>query len=506
MTSRRNEALKRANIVSGDNLKHPNIVLIVIDALRARNLGCYGGNADSSPNIDKIAEDSILFENCYSCSNTTDQSLTSIFTGRYPRSHGIIHHGDKVTPDDLKTFENLNVKLISEILQTIGYRSYAIDWMARWFRKGFDFYGYRWKQNIFQKLTYAMLTLPLVHIRYLISNLGLLKIYAKKRQDSLSSFFKGLNDVLNTFRFTFELARTQDAAYITKVADHIIPQIKNDKFFLFIHYWDTHSPYHCPKKKLPAQKARMSSTDFFLEKYQGAVSYVDAQIGHLMGLLKEFKLLENLLIIITSDHGESLTEHDIMFDHHGLYEVTTHVPLILYYPKIFTNAKRINGLVQHTDLVPTLNDLLGIGQNNFKFDGKSMIPLIRGNKEEIREYVFFEESYVQEKIGLRSHNFKYIYAPDGKGVCKYCRKVHAGVEEFYDLENDPEEANNSFDDCQAKATKMKIALLDLVRSLDEKTRHELQLHGIRRKAPKYMTDERELEQIHKKLKSLGYKD
>ena len=79
----------------------PNIILIVIDALRARNLGCYGMAGDPSPNIDQLARDSILFDSVYSCWNTTDQSLTSILSGKYPRSHGIMNHGDKVKPTEI---------------------------------------------------------------------------------------------------------------------------------------------------------------------------------------------------------------------------------------------------------------------------------------------------------------------------------------------------------------------------------------------------------------------
>jgi arylsulfatase A-like enzyme len=422
--------------------EHPNIILIVIDALRARNPGCYRDINKLSPNIDRIANHGVLFENCYACWNTTDQSLTSILTGRYPRNHGIIHHGDKITPTDLKNFKNLNAKLLPEILQTKGYKNFAIDWMGRWFKKGFDFYGYRWEQSRFQKLMYTILTLPYVHTRYILANLRLLQIYAKRRKDSFTSLHKGLKDVLSTFWFSFELARTQDAGYVTKVVEGVIPKIKNDKFFLFIQYWDTHTPYKNRKKYLPDTKIHKNSINLLLEKYKGAVSYVDSQIGILIDLLEEQKLLENSLIIITSDHGESLTEHDIMFDHHGLYDVTTHVPLILFYPNVFPIPLRIKGLVQHVDLVPTLYDLLGIEDENL--DGESIIPIIRGDSEKIRDYAFFEESYVQKKIGIRSHNFKYIFAEDGKGICNYCQKVHAGVEDFYNLKSEPEELSNNF--------------------------------------------------------------
>lgn len=91
---------------------------------------------------------------------------------------------------------------------------------------------------------------------------------------------------------------------------------------------------------------------------------------------------DDTLIILTSDHGESLTEHEIFFDHHGLYDVTTHVPLILFAPKHFPNPKRIKALVQHVDLVPTLCDLMGVEAEGGAWDGLSLLPLILGDKEE----------------------------------------------------------------------------------------------------------------------------
>ena len=131
--------------------------------------------------------------------------------------------------------------------------------------------------------------------------------------------WKGLKGVWNTFRFTFELARVQDADYVTKLAQKLINDNKDANFCLFLHYWDTHTPYNCPKRHMDRDKSRRGSIDIIASKYNGAVNYVDKCIGNLLTTLKNHKILEDTLIIITSDHGESLTEHDMFFDHHGLY-------------------------------------------------------------------------------------------------------------------------------------------------------------------------------------------
>ena len=458
--------------------KYPNIILIVIDALRAKNLGCYGGERGSSPNIDKIADKGVLFEDVYCSWNTTDQSLTAILSGRYPRTHGIVHHGDKIKPEDLNAFETLNVRLLSQILQGNGYETLAVDWMARWFKRGFDYYGYSPERNLLRNLIYNIFTLPYVHLKYIAAHLGLLRIYSKKRRFTAASLWKGIKDIFRTFLFTFELARIQDARFVTGLAEELIKKSRKENFFLFLHYWDTHTPYNCPWNFLEKKKGHMTSKEVLLSKYHGAVRYVDQQIGRLFDVLREEKALEDTLIIITSDHGESLTEHDIFFDHHGLYDVTTHVPLILYYPKAFSEPKRVKGLVQHIDLAPTLYDLLNIKYKDYELDGASLMPLIRGEKTEIRHYAFNEESYVQRKIGFRTKKFKYIFSLDGIGMCNYCHQVHGGKEELYNLEVDPEEMVNIAVESKIIAAEMKKELDDLIKSLNSKKQKEFIRGGI----------------------------
>lgn len=492
--------------MQGKKLGKPNVILIVIDALRARNLGCYGGDPGASPNIDKIAEKSVLFKNVYSCWNTTDQSLTSILSGRYPRTHGIIHHGDKIKLEDINTYKNLDIKLLSQILKQNGYKTFAIDWMDRWFNRGFDYYGYKPGGNFFRKFFYYFFTLPYVHLKYILANFSLLKIYSKKRESSVRSKWKGFRDVLRTFRFTFELARVQDAGYVTGLAEDMIHKAKNEIFFLFLHYWDTHTPYNCPRKYYKKKKQRVSQKDILESKYCGAVSYVDQQMGRLFDILKKEGLLDDTLVIITSDHGESLTEHDIFFDHHGLYEVTTHVPLILFCSKTFSQAKEVPGLVQHIDLAPTICEMLNIDYKNFAFDGLSLFPLVKGEKDEIRDFVFTEESYVQRKVGLRTKDFKYIYAPDGVGMCNYCQKVHAGVEELYELEKDPVEKNNIADENKEKAAEMRQRLDGFMKKLDKKRNSKMKQGHRRGDISEDNINFKEEKKIRKKLRGLGYMD
>lgn len=253
-------------------------------------------------------------------------------------------------------------------------------------------------------------------------------------------------------------------------------------------------------------KPRRGSIDIIASKYNGAVNYVDKCIGDLLTTLKNHKILEDTLIIITSDHGESLTEHEMFFDHHGLYEVTTHVPLIVFHPKLFSRPKKIQGLIQHVDLVPTVCDYVGINDKDLGCDGTSMKPLISGDREDIRDFAFFEESYVQRKIGLRNKTHKYIYAPDGIGMCNYCQKVHAGVEELYDLERDPEEMNNVVSENRIMATQMRAKLDEVIQKLNSKKQQLLEKKDVTKANLEDLQDLADQKKIKKKLRSLGYMD
>ncbi|MFQ6070928.1 MAG: sulfatase [Candidatus Aminicenantales bacterium] len=456
----------------------PNIILIVIDALRARSLSCYGGDEGRSRSIDALAEGGVLFEDVYSAWNTTDQSLTTILTGRYPRTHGIVRQGYRVKPEDIETFEKLEVKLLSEILQQEGYSTIAIDWMSRWFEKGYDYYGYKPEGNLLDKIHYHLITLPAVHVRYILRSLNILQIYSRKRKFSLKRTWMSIKDVVKTFLFTFELARIQDVAYVRGLAENLLRKIKKRPFFLFLHIWDTHHPYHCPQSFIEKEERYLDSKELLRKQYLGAVRYVDYQLGKFFRHLKEKKMMDETFIIVTSDHGESLTEHDIYFDHHGLYDETTHVPLIFHFPGAFPRGKKVKGFVQHVDILPTVCELLGIEESSYHFDGKSLFPLIRGEVDEIRPFVLSEESYAQRKMSLREEGFKYIYAPDNEGMCIYCLRVHGGKEELYDLENDPAERRNIAPRRREKSRVMKDKLLSVIRSLNTKREKQLVLKEI----------------------------
>jgi arylsulfatase A-like enzyme len=481
----------------------PNVILIVIDALRARNLGCYGMQGEPSPYIDKVASEGTLFEKAFSCWNTTDQSLTSILTGKYPRSHGIMNHGDKVTEGERRLFLETGTKLLAQYMKQSGHKTLAVDWMSRWFKQGFDDYGYELDRKGLDRLKYHLVTLPGLYRDYLLGHLPILKLYKPMRKSSPKDLFKGMKDVLSTFAFTFNLAKLQDARFVTQIANDLIDQSRKNPFFLFLHYWDTHTPYYCPKNYLDKTSIH-DSKSLLLEKYRGSVKYVDFQLGKLFNHLKENQLWDDTLLIITSDHGDSLTEHDIYFDHHGLYDETTHVPLIMHYPESIPVGKRIESFVQHVDLVPTLCDLFDINCNIDELDGNTLLPIINGDKTGHRNEIFVEESYVQKKSAIRTDDYKYIYAVDNDGWCNYCQKVHVGREELYDLKEDPAELKNIAPKQKELAETMRLELLAKVKFLDMKRQQLRQKYKSQNGELSIEPDSDDEELIKARFKKLGY--
>jgi arylsulfatase A-like enzyme len=243
------------------------------------------------------------------------------------------------------------------------------------------------------------------------------------------------------------------------------------------------------------------------DRYIGAIRYVDEQLGRLFATLKERDLWEDTLIMVTSDHGESLTEHDIFFDHHGLYDVTTHVPLILHHPSVFSNPRRVGGLVQHTDLVPTILDIMGINDGDLGCDGRSLVPLVEGDVAEIRPFTYSEESYVQKKRAIRTGTHKYIQAVDGVGFCSYCQKVHSGPEELYDLERDPSEKANIIDQEPEVHQALKRELEGFVAELTLRKQKQIEINGTdQSESEPWAYSVEEQKEIEKRLRGFGYMD
>lgn len=411
----------------------PNIAIIVVDALRPKNMSLFGYEKETDKNIKKVAEEGILFREHISTSNSTAPSLTSLFTAKYPKNHGIIHQFPYTKDEEIEKLKKEKF-WFPTYLQEKGYDTIAIDWIGLWFKRGFNYYEEK-KESPKKFLGNFLIKKFLLALPSWAYNFG--KKIKKKRETQFPPVEK-----------TIGLA---------------IEKIKESKkpFFLFMHLWDTHFPFPTiPAPKQTGEKdiedvlngikeesqreyvkkritdISMDSTKDIINKYDSAISTVDNEIGKLVSFLKTQKLWEDTIFIILGDHGDSLTEHGIYFSHSGLYDESIHVPLIMKIPNY--SPKEINELVQNIDIVPTILEVLG---DKGKFDGKSMIQLIKEGKP-IRSEAFSTDGLSADISSVRTKEKKLIIAKDA--TCHLCKAKHHKEKEEYDLVKDKNELNNIY--------------------------------------------------------------
>lgn len=404
------------------------VLLIVIDTLRADHLSCYGYKFNTSPNIDKLAREGILFSNAFAQGIPTTPGHTTIFTGLHSITHRIISHGS----DEILVS---NIPLLPEILKNNNYRTAAVDNLfdiKPWFAKGYEYYI-----NPKTKSTHS----------------------------------------IKAEEITYEAIKWLKGHY-------------SEDFFLFLHYWDPHSPYLPPeryksifyrgkdaldpnnnsmneaKRQIPYPFFKKwhydllgnpTDTDYIIAQYDGEIKYTDDSIGELLDYIRTLGIEEDILIIITADHGENMTEHNFFFDHQGLYEPTIHVPLIMKFGSRFGNRK-MEALVQHIDIMPTILDVLNIRNKNIKLEGNSLIPLINSECEELYTEVISTECTWRAAISIRTKEWKFI------------KTIEQGLyekppRELFNLKYGPRGENNLYDKEKGIVDELE---LKLTRWLDEK--------------------------------------
>lgn len=436
--------------------KVSDIVLIVADALRPDRVGAYS-EGNLTPNIDSLAKSGEVFDQCYSCINATDPSVTTLLTGQYPTRHGIINHGSNITEEEQSLVSGTTP--IPELLEGT-HHTVGIDTLERWHQRGFDEYINPRKYGTRRPIE-------------------LLKRLQNKAKSVLG--IEGSNQSIRS-------------EIITDLATETI-RANDQPFFLFAHYWETHLPY-VPIKEHP-EKIRnrtYDGEDILLEelfepiegsqwkkrletglindattvadvkrKYDAGVWKVDQAVGNLIDYLKNRGIFEETAIIVTADHGESLTEHGIFFDHHGLYDPSIRVPLIINAPGF---EGRETQFVQHFDLAPTIMELLDIDYNENRFDG---ITLVTDGKSRslYRDAVYMEEGHTGRKRAIRTEAYKFIQRLDDRRECRYCGIEHGSDEELFYVKEDPDEERNVINQNPEVAEELKERLDSWTRSLPE---------------------------------------
>jgi len=431
-----------------------NVILVSFDTLRADRLGCYGYSRNTSPNIDKLTEESIIFKKMFSNAYWTLPSHMSMFTSLYPLTHKI--------NDKYSGFLSSRFKTFAEILAEEGYQPIWSSPLPGPYintpgsiGRGFDNQGFNnFYQPIFynQKRIYNESNKDLSSIlKQVINKKFFLFIHSyvnhapyvypeefnhkflnpnysgnfPRNMTILSKLLlikmkKDLemnpNSFLNNFHLTSEqkirLINSLNTENIEEFTYFLADNLYNN---LDIIYDSLDSVYYDSIKFNP------SSEDIseLQNSYDCGVYYVDYLFGEFLNELKENGLLEKTIIILTADHGEELFEH-YGFDHKNFYDHTISVPLIIRVPGLKTRIE-IGKLTQSIDIIPTVLNLLDL-KTPVELQGKNILDY---NGQD-NEYTY---GYSLGDIYIRSEKWKYIKKRDGE-------------EELYYLLNDPLEQNN----------------------------------------------------------------
>ena len=433
-----------------------NVLWIVVDTLRADRLNCYGYFRKTSPTIDQLAREGVLFEDFQSSGISTGAAFTCLFTGLPSIAHR--YYATPAHAFNLMDFDD-TIPTLPEIVQSNS-----------------------------EHITVAV--------------------------DNLINFAGHMEQMVRGFEFYINPSGESGFPHPEYTAEEanrrFLPWLRGyarEPFFAFVHLWDPHhAPYRAPGFRrlfrhehaslngLPVRRAgagydyvpgwgrvgeiawgmslqerygpeaevdggvgtlgadRDQENDLTHDLYDGSVAHADQEIRRMMDVLEERGVLDQTIVVLTADHGEGLGNHGIWG--HGLpYEDTIHIPLILWRPGLLPEGHRVHGFAQHIDVAPTILDLMGIyqqsrpvgvrlgdrftwqaqgsGDTDIAMEGRSLLPHIRG-KVGGREYALTEVRRGPGDPGYRTLTVK---------PWKLIESL-AGERQLYNLDDDPMEKVN----------------------------------------------------------------
>ncbi len=403
------------------------ILYIDMDCVRPDHLGCYGYSRNTSPNIDRIAQEGTIFRRVYASDTPCLPSRAALFSGRFGINNGVVGHsgagarmcypgdGHNVEPG----YRPLMVALRQAGLRTVTISPFADRHTAWWFVAGFS-------------------------------------------------------EVIDPG------GRGQEIA--SQVNAHAVPWLKanagKDNWFLHLNYWDAHRPYRTPmeygnpfetspgpdwltheiideqRRKYGPRSAHepqgftpdlrwprepqeiRNPADFkrWVDGYDTGIRYMDDHIGQVLSVLAEQKVLDDTVIIFSGDHGENLGELNVYGDHHTADEYTCHVSMVVRWPGVTKPGTSCDALLYQLDLCPTLCDMLKI-QPPARWDGRSFAAALCGEDVAGRDHVVLSHGAWSCQRAVLSGSHIMI------------RTYHAGLHDWpdvmlFDLQRDPHEVND----------------------------------------------------------------
>jgi choline-sulfatase len=413
----------------GKNRERPNIVMIMSDQHTPNVTGCYGNGLVKTPNMDSLAENGVMFENAYCNNPVCVPSRCSMLTGLYSHKINVWCNADPLLPH-LATWPL--------VLQSAGYETVISGRMHL-----------VWGDRLggFSKRLFGDPPVPVPRIG---PNKTMQGGFAPQ---GLDSRLGAIEDMEDNYRGT--------GPHDEEANERAINYLKKDArkpFALYIGYYQPHAPFVAPKKYFDLYKSMDPATgledplaDIYLpllkglsldrkieehklktaiRAYYAMVSHVDHLVGEVKNTLEQTGLLDNTIIIYTSDHGEMLGRHRL-WHKMCFYEDSVRVPLIFSCPEKFGRGRKIAANVSLLDLFPTFLDI-ALFNRQIKLDGQSLMPFLTGKTKMRKDGVIAESIGVQRGFPgrmLKKDNLKLIL-------------YHARKPVLFDLEKDPAENVN----------------------------------------------------------------
>ena len=383
----------------------PNILLLGVDSLLADHMSCYGYHRHTTPHIDRFAQASTLFERTYSAHIPTTSAYSSMLSGMDCFSTQVValRHKGPLRPE---------VKTLAEILGESGYNTACVGFGGNPGSRGFDKYleypGWgSWAEG-----------------------------RSPKAQNLNNAAIPELNRLIDQERPFFLFLRHMDPH---------APYLPPEPYERMFYHGDECDPSNTSMQPVMAFKPfcdffaswmppGITDKDYVIAQYDGAIAYMDACIQTIFNALEARGVLDDTIVILNGDHGETLYDHECWFDHHGLYDVTLHVPLIIRYPRAIPAGKRVIGFNQHKDLAPTILELASI-RTDIEFDGRSLLPMVKGEVASHESEFYITECTWMRKHGWRTPHWKLIVALEPDFHFK-------PAVELYNLVEDPDENVN----------------------------------------------------------------
>jgi arylsulfatase len=376
------------------SLADVSVLLIVLDAARARSVGAYGYGRRTTPEVDRIAAEGVLFEKAYTPAVYTLGAMSSLWTSQYPdRHHAEVSYADRLPADRLTLAEALTERGV----HSAGFIANPMAGKAFGFERGFAEFD---------------------------------QVYERFPEGSRGEAFR-------------------------RVLPEWLRRNASRPFFAYVHFREPHFPYDPgppfdtqfgPDAPLGREERRDKTwytdvnqgrveaapeeIDHLVRLYDGNLAYADREVGALRRSLEEAGLWDRTVVIVTADHGEQLYEHGYISHSAQVYEESTHIPLIVRFPRESgPRGLRVAAPVDLLDIAPTVLDVFGLagsGRAAREFQGRSLLAVLAGAPG--KDAVVSRTVWERPVYGLREARYKYIH------------DTRTGSELLFDLEQDPAES------------------------------------------------------------------